>query len=321
MPTLDLGYKKDFLGKDTIIDFPKISNKKDVLPVKGKVAPLDYIHFSLFMSKARRLAYFTAVNIDGTKWQDNARVGTFKNEPKIKAEEQLGDPLYKAKKSDFDKGHLVKREDPEWGDKALSKKAGTGTFVFTNCAPQHKKLNREIWQELENNILHTGAVGEDFRINLFTGPVLSYTDGEFVTAVGGEHIKIPNLFWKVVVWKKKDKKTYAVGFMQSQEKFLLDGGIIKKPMKISALRTVREEDIFEHLEFKDGNTYQVPIEQIEKLAGLSFDWKGVIRPFNNKLPKMIMKTAGGGVPRLSPEAIRFGLKRAPGTLLTGMELG
>lgn len=315
-----LGYQKTFLGTDPLIGLPKINNTSDIVTYGGNKKILDYIHYSVVMSKSRKLAYFTAVNIDGSQWQDNKRKGTWKKDTRIKATEQLGDELYKAKKSDFDKGHLVKREDPEWGEKKLSQQAGKETFVFPNCTPQHADLNQDIWQELEKNILHTGAVSEDFKISVFTGPVLSEKDGDFVTPVKGEIIKIPSLFWKVVVWKKSDGKTYAVGFIMSQEKFLLQDGIIKKPIPITLARGFKDEDIFEHLEFKDGSTYQVKIEEIEKLAGVTFDWANVVRPFKGKAPKAITGTVATKMTAVALRGITP-INRQSKMMLEGLELG
>jgi endonuclease G len=240
------------------------------------------------MSKSRRLPLFTAVNIDGTSWQDNPRKGDWRNDSRIKSADQLGSTLYSAKKSNFDRGHMIRREYPEWGEKTLSIQAGENTFWFPNCCPQHKDLNQDIWAELEANILHVGADKQNLKVNVFVGPVLSKDDGTFVTKVGGEDIQIPNLFWKVVTWTKSNGKAYAVGFIQSQEKFLLDGGIIKKTVVISKkLKKLADEDIFEHLTFKDGKTYQVRIEEIEKLTGLKFNWPGVVRPFKRVTPSKI----------------------------------
>jgi endonuclease G, mitochondrial len=254
------------------------------------------------MCKSRRLPFFTAVNIDGNLWQDNSRKGDFQDDPRIESTDQLGKKLYSAAKSDFDRGHMVRREDPEWGTLTLSKQAGENTFWFTNCAPQHKDLNQKIWAELEANILHVGADAENLKVSVITGPVLSKTDGVFVTQVGGVDIQIPNLFWKVVVWTKSNGKAHAVGFLMSQEKFLIKAGIIKKQMIANAkkLSKVKDEDIFEHLAFKDGKTYQIKIEEIEKLSGLKFDWPGVVRPFKKSpipisgttLPPSAKKKAG-----------------------------
>lgn len=293
-PATDGGYKPAFLGNKFRIKFPVLNDdqKKDMLKFDGNKFRLDYIHYTSVMSKSRRLAFFTAVNIDGDTWQDNPRKGDWNEDPRINLEEQLGAKLYSAKKSDFDRGHLVRREDPEWGDKSNSIKAGENTFWFPNCAPQHLKLNQKIWAELEANILHLGADEQNLKVNVFTGPILAETDGTFVTKVGGKDIQIPNLFWKVVVWTKSNGKAHAVGFIMSQEKFLIDAGIIKKPLVINKkkLSKIGDEDIFEHLEFKDGKTYQVKINEIEKLTGLTFDWPDVVRPFKKAEPVPITGT-------------------------------
>ena len=289
MASLYEGYKIDFLGNDHLLKHPDLNpeQKNDLVIFEQNKYILDYIHFSVVMSKKRRFAYYTAVNIDGTTWQDNPRNGRWKKDNRIK--DQLGNELYTATMSDFDKGHLVRREDPEWGDSEVSVQAGNSTFSYPNCVPQHKKLNRDIWAELETNILHKGAIGQELKISVFTGPVLSDNDGVFVTKVNNQDIKIPNLFWKIVSWTKTDGKLYAVGFVQSQEKFLIEGGIIRK-LFVPALRRLRklsDDDIFEHLKFKDGKTYQVRIEEIENLTGLKFDWPGVIKPYKKTEPSLI----------------------------------
>ncbi len=318
-PLSDGGYKDTFLGQNFKIKFPVLNDqqKGDLVKFDGGKFRLDFIHFSSVMCKSRRLPFFTAVNIDGNEWQDNTRKGDFQDDPRIGSTEQLGKKLYSAPKSDFDRGHMVRREDPEWGTPALSKQAGENTFWFTNCAPQHKDLNRKIWGELEANILHLGADDQDLRVNVITGPVLTKTDGVFINKVNGEDIQIPNLFWKIVVWKKSTGKAHAVGFMMSQEKFLIKAGIIKKQMIANAkkLSKVKDEDIFEHLQFKDGKTYQVKIEEIEKLSGLKFDWPGVVRPF--KKPPVTI-TGSGIPPSAKKKAAEPGMKR--NMRLTGLTL-
>jgi len=309
-PGNDGGYNSIFLGQNFRIKFPELNEdqKKDLLKFESNKFRLDYIHYTSVMSKSRRIAFFTAVNIDGDTWQDNSRKGAWSEDPRIAVTEQLGRKLYSAKKSDFDKGHLVRREDPEWGDKILSIKAGENTFWFPNAAPQHEKLNRKIWAELESNVLHLGADEQNLKVNVFTGPVLAKTDGVFVTKVEDKEIQIPNLFWKVIVWTKSNGKAHAVGFIMSQEKFLIDAGIIKKPLVINKkkLGKLGDEDIFEHLEFKDGKTYQVKIDEIEKLTGLKFDWPEVVRPFKKSKAAPITGTT---IPHAKKKAAEPGMKR------------
>jgi len=194
--------------------------------------------------------------------------------------------------------------------------------MYPNCVPQHKKLNQEIWQELENNILHKGASDQKMKISVFAGPVLSDNDGVFVTKVNDQEVKIPGLFWKIVTWVKNDGKTYAVGFVQSQEKFLMEGGIIKKLVvpPMGGPRALTDEDIFEHLKFKDGMIYQVRIEEIERLTGLKFTWPGVIRPYNNNEPRRII--ASKPAERVTLRGIRErSVKREMRINLSGLVLG
>jgi endonuclease G, mitochondrial len=290
METMNDGYRKNFLGKDYLVKPPVLNSKqeKDLVRYEQDKYVLNYVHYSVVMSKMRRFAYYTAVNIDGTKWQNNPRNGRWKKDNRIK--EQFGNELYSAPRSNFDKGHLVRREDPEWGDIETAIKAGESTFVYPNCVPQHKRLNREIWEELENNILHKGAIGHQLKISVFTGPVLLDSDGVFISKVNSREVKIPNLFWKIVTWVKTDGNLYAVGFVQSQEKFLVEEGIITKPImpSLTGNSNFSDDDIFEHLKFSDGNTYQVRIEEIEILTGLKFDWPGIIKPYTRIEPAMIM---------------------------------
>ena len=170
MNGINSGYKYNFLGKDHRLKLPVLNSKQkqDLVKYENNKHVLDYIHYSVVMSKKRRFAYFTAVNIDGSSWCDNPRKGSWTKDKRLAGREQYGRELYDAPKSNFDQGHLVRREDPEWGDPVTAVDAGINTFKYPNCVPQHKDLNQEIWSELENNILHKGAVSGQQKISVFT---------------------------------------------------------------------------------------------------------------------------------------------------------
>jgi endonuclease G len=86
-----------------------------------------------------KLPVLTAVNIDGEhsvpvkrgkdKWFFDAR---------IDKKFQHGQKAYKDES--IDRGHMVRREDPNWGDDAPQ--ANSDTFHYTNSAPQHSLLNQ-----------------------------------------------------------------------------------------------------------------------------------------------------------------------------------
>ncbi len=142
------GYRADHLG-DFVVPLPDPSAiAADVLPVPGSSnARLDYEHFSVVMSRSRRLALFTGVNIDGSASVSVSRGGDpWAFDGRIPEAAQAGDELYA--NNDFDRGHLVRREDPNWGPTAGV--ANRDTFHFTNCAPQLSAFNQRTWLSLED---------------------------------------------------------------------------------------------------------------------------------------------------------------------------
>lgn len=262
------GYDSDFLGLDYRVDLPQLSEemKKDVSCMENGSYVLDYTHFSIVMCRSRCLAYFTAVNIDGNQIKDIKRSGDSWNfDMRIPVDAQYGDDLYA--RNDLDRGHLVRRLDPVWGDKAMQ--ANIDTFHFTNSSPQHKNLNQKIWLDLENYILKN-ARNHNLKVSVFTGPVFRSDDmiyrGKF---------KIPAEFWKVAVMVKDDGKMSATAYLQTQK------------------------NMIENLEFAYGEykTYQVPITSIEEITGLDF---GPLSEFD---PVARIESAGRVIE--SPEHIKL----------------
>jgi endonuclease G, mitochondrial len=235
------GYEPNFLGDKYEVLLPKLRSdlEQDIAPLQTGGNVLKYTHFSIVMSKSRRLAYYTAVNIDGSQTINiNRKKNKWYFDPRLDREYECGPELYD--NNDLDRGHLVRRLDPVWGESA--KAANEDTFHFTNCSPQHKNLNQKTWQDLEDYILKN-AGKYNLKVTVFTGPVFRSDDmlyrGKF---------QIPAEFWKVVVMVKDDGNLSASAYLQTQKNLILD------------------------LEFAYGNykTYQVPVAKIEDLTGLDF---------------------------------------------------
>ena len=235
-----LGYSKGFLGVS--VPLPKLSKKlqKDVAKApKSKDPILRYTHFSVVMSQSRRLAYFTAVNIDGAQLQSIERAeDRWYFDPRLDRSFQSGPELYH--QNELDRGHLVRRLDPVWGLDAA--RANEDTFHFTNCAPQHKHLNQRTWLNLEDYVLQN-ADKHDLKVSVFTGPVFRVDD-----IVYRDHYQIPAEFWKVVCIIKPDGQLSATAYLQTQKNLIID------------------------LEFAFGayRTYQVSVGRIEQLTELDF---------------------------------------------------
>ena len=109
------GYNTNFLEKQ--IALPTIPDNliDDVVKLKNSNnEELKYTNFSVVMSKSRGLAFYTAVNIDGSKLEQLERNNdVWYYDPRIEREFQYGPELYS--NNDLDRGHLVRRLDPVWG--------------------------------------------------------------------------------------------------------------------------------------------------------------------------------------------------------------
>lgn len=234
------GYDPSFLGIEVPLPVLPEHRRNDVVPLKdGTGTKLNYTHFSIVLSKSRRLAWFTAVNIDGAQSKPLDRSNDrWYFDPRIDRRFQCGPELYQD--NPLDRGHLVRRLDPVWGDQA--EVANEDTFHFTNAAPQHSSLNTKTWLGLEDYILEN-ADREDMKVTVFTGPVFRSDDMLYRSIY-----RIPAEYWKVVVIVKDDGQLSATAYLQTQKNLIVD------------------------LEFAYGGykTYQVPVSLVEDLTELDF---------------------------------------------------
>lgn len=234
------GFDSDHLAGFAVeLPAPRGARARDVLPVGGDPSGrLDYQHFSVVMSGSRKIAMFVAVNIEGRR-----SVSIVRDDDKwfldgrIPIEAQAGEELYARNR--LDRGHLVRREDPNWGDEA--EVANADTFHFTNCAPQMDVVNQRTWLGLENYILQNARAWRE-RCSVFTGPVFGRDDLVY------RGVRIPKAFWKVVAFLSDDGRPSATAYMVKQEEEL--GGL--------------------EAAFGAYKTYQRSVRHIEELTGLSF---------------------------------------------------
>jgi len=287
------GYDPDFLA-GCKLPLPKLtaSQKRQRAPLLSppKSFELKYTHFSIVQNKARKFAFYTATNIDGSNWKafvkDNAQ---FKKEPAIEPEFQTGNELYEIHQSqttnDFDKGHITKFQDPQWGDDATIVKAAADTMRFVNCVPQHQKLNRGAWKSLEDYIVKkftrkTGANG--LKISVFAGPLLLKNDPFYIREINGKPFQIPCYFWKLIVYPNKQNQLSAVAFLMSQRNLLLKSGFVVARKKEVRKGLAVEHDFFS--DFTSGEPYQVSIPFLEEATGFSFGVSGLQQPYSKTEP-------------------------------------
>lgn len=145
-----LGYISTFL---TGYDVPRPEAPRDELyEGPGGRLILKYHHYSLVMHRERRLAMWTAANVDYSEskrrfTRDELGDDTWKPDPRIPIEAQIEDVEFYDPAKKFDRGHLLRRDDSAWGETEKEEEfANSDTFHWTNCTPQHEHFNRHMFQ-------------------------------------------------------------------------------------------------------------------------------------------------------------------------------
>jgi len=255
------GFQSDFLGQEVSLPALPEALAKDVTLLSDGSSELRYMHYSVVMSASRKLAWFSAANIDGATSVSLSRTDRDPDHPetsdiaeplaadvwwfdgRIPATEQVGATIYDG--TDFDFGHLTRRLDPVWGDPVSTRVANDDTFHMTNCTPQAHTLNTGTWEQLEDAVL---AAARDHKLKfvVITGPVLAPADPVI------RDVQIPLSFWKVIGYLEGAALT-ALAFLQSQADLVT---------KIGQGAHLAELDKAEQ--------WHVPISDIVQLTGLNF---------------------------------------------------
>ncbi|MFC8192326.1 DNA/RNA non-specific endonuclease [Cellulomonas sp. NPDC057328] len=242
-PSGPAGYDPDFLG-------PRVP-----LPVVGRpVRELPATHFTVLLDPVRRLAAATAVNVDGAALRDVPRGDDWHLDPRVPAGEQAGPELYA--RNDLDRGHLVRRRDPVWGDPGVAARANRETFAYPNAAPQAAGFNQgaQLWVGLEDHVLEH-AQAQRLRISVLTGPVLADDDPVY------RGVAIPRRFWKVAAWARDGGRALAAtAFVLDQSPQLDDGALRAATADAQAAGDPPPLGPF--------RTFQVPVADVADLTGL-----------------------------------------------------
>ncbi|TXE13464.1 DNA/RNA non-specific endonuclease [Algoriphagus aquimarinus] len=230
------GYDPNFLGVD--VPIPKVLNSDNLSKMVNGDYYIPYHKFTIVNNKQRKLALFTASNIDGSSAAKNpdpdkvysrdALAGLTKSDteewfidPRIPQADQLSDEFYNKDRMAFDKGHLVRRDDVAWGKDYLEVRYSNGdTFHITNCSPQVKDFNRSNlggrWGMLENTILNQAKYE---KLSVFSGPILYKSDPIFkgVNFQNSVEIKIPKAYWKIIIALSENGILQSFAFLLSQD--------------------------------------------------------------------------------------------------------
>lgn len=249
------GYRADFIGTGDLfvpMPAPNIYQASKMAQTEAGETVLNYRHFSVIMNKNRRLAFVAAANIDGDELRRPRRRNSFKLDPRLRREDQIGNTLYR--NNPLDRGHLIRRLDPTWGSKADANQANIDSMFYTNIAPQHKDLNQRIWLRLEEHIL--GKTDDaDARVSVFVGPIFDETDAPEPPS----NVKVPQAYWKVIASVARVRRGRSRRRVLQAQAFVLSQAHL-------VARDQRE------LVFGAGfEEFQITIAELERVTGLDFD--------------------------------------------------
>lgn len=205
-----MGYDPTFLGPWIAVPSLPANLAEDAVLVEGSPV-IDYTHFSLTLSRSRRLARWVGWNIDGSSMKLLDRSGTsFRKDPRLPAEAQVGNELYSNNR--LDRGHLARRGALTWGELNEAEQANYDSFFYTNITPQMEDFNQSrqngIWGNLENSLYEDVTV-DKLRVSVFAGPVFRPTDQVY------RNVQLPSEYWKLILFRHNSKLT-ARAFLLTQ---------------------------------------------------------------------------------------------------------
>jgi endonuclease G, mitochondrial len=262
------GYNKNFID-GVKLPLPTLSAalKRAIAPLRGSTDAtnglLNYEHFSLVLHKTRRMAIYSATNIDGATYLSidrktgevsGAEAEKWFKEPRVSDAFTLNQDFYSEWSAYFDRGHLTRRTDPTWGTAEEAERANADTFHFANCSPQHFRFNQtaKFWQGAERFVLENGvlAVGNGNRITVIQGPIF-----DDAIDLWADDVQIPSSFFKVIVWMGATGLK-AVGLIVDQLALLSESRVaLKPPAQLAGVNV---------------SQWRVGIRTIEQKTGLDF---------------------------------------------------
>ncbi len=255
------GYNTKFLSENFEIDIPWFSYdlysdilKKDEFD-RGYI--VDYLHYSLVMSKKNRQAYLSACNLDQTRYRsvDGRRWFT---DPRIGAENQLDNRYYKGRNNLWDRGHLTRRSAVTWGDSnQIARRASNDSCSYANACLQHRHFNEDEWR-IPETIAQYFDRDLNGRLSILTGPL--FTDNDRWFDPRGHNTppaRIPSGFWKIIYYIDRNKTERAGEEVLGCEAYLVYQDEL----------SLRDDEGRESI---DISTLQVTTSELSDLTGIEF---------------------------------------------------
>jgi DNA/RNA endonuclease G (NUC1) len=204
------GFVTDFLGVE--VGFPVVT---------GVAEEFRYLHFSVVMNPARRLAWYVAYNMGP---HENVQRGNrWMPDPMLPASFQPNNAHFLG--TGFDRGHLAAPLSVSWGTTRQAQLANYQSFFWTNTSPQHPAMNRGWWLAVE--VWERNLVVSQRKAIGFSEPVLADDDPlhrDVEQTMGRlrvrQNFRSPRRFWKVVVVADAQNNLRSAAFVLDQDALL-----------------------------------------------------------------------------------------------------
>ncbi len=253
---MNIGFDPRFIGNDIIVEMPRLTPEISATvlqtPDMRDLIFLDYIHYTIVMNKSTRQPIFAASNIDQALFRHTERGDNWRVDSRAGRDNQLNNDYYK--KNDWDKGHMVMRNNTAWG--ATQHEAQTAddeSFYYTNAAFQHLNMNRDEWLGLEEEVVRKFAEDTNDKLIVFTGPIHGILDRQYERG-WHDSVRIPSGFFKVICYHAKNsphpKKLGVKSFAMFQDEEIIKDQRGRRSIK-----------------YKE---YQVTVSELQQMTGLDF---------------------------------------------------
>ncbi len=268
--TIFSGYDPDFLSTRHAVPLPRLTAQQQADRVAAPDHPDGLLHqanYTVALNAARRLAWYSAANVDATKFQPVTRrelTSYWRREKTLPADTMTTGRWYRLSEKKLQRGHLTPADCMEWGtDPAEAIRNANTTFHYSNAVPQMQRLNGREWGMLERYVGEECIKAGQGRLCVHTGPVLQTDDPVYVHRVEGRSLVLPVLFWKVIWYLDSAGRLSRIGFIMSQANLLEASGLIERERG-------RAKPKGPFAELGSYKTYQVGVARLQQLTGLEY---------------------------------------------------
>jgi endonuclease G len=204
---------------------------------------LDKRYFLINHNDTWKIPYWVAYYISSSSLKGKAkRTDDFRPDPELASGERA--ELVDYKRSGYDRGHNAPAADFKRSQAAMST-----TFLLSNMCPQAPKLNRYIWEKLEDEVRK--AVNDDGEGWIIAGSLFLDKDSSSVAPtkyIGKDSVAVPTHCFKVILLKGEGSGLSAFAFLLPNQKKSIKGKPSQYMLTIDRLEEISGYDFFPALD-------------------------------------------------------------------------